>query len=150
MKYCVLIDNCWGNWNSFLGFDNLYGKFSDIRCVRGSHPSTYCWRLVIDNYRTPTKDEIKSHRKNNKWFEYQGTFEYYITDEYPDLRSQLLNKIWEDPRYHDTSKGQTPCIKKTVRVKIGIAPYKKEPECYNIMFENGSNVNIQGFGFSIR
>lgn len=136
VKYSQLVDGCWSQWK--VSYDYLYGNYGSIQCYNAfGHPSIYCWRFTINNYQTPTKDQIKLHRKTNTWFEYSGTFEYYISDEYPDIRSQLIKGTWVAPWNHDTSKGQTPCVKRTLFATIKIAPYKKNPVCYNIFFNGG-------------
>ena len=105
------------------------------------------WKLSVQS----------SNGTDGDWVVYNGTFEYYITDEYPDARSLLLAQEWVDPHDHNPLKGQTPCVKKTVNARIkkqsqtryekvlkgyskwGTPKYEQVPYdhvTYNIYFDN--------------
>lgn len=132
-----LVDGVWDDWKTLWKYD-VRGSYGEILLYATyNHPSQYVWKFTISNFTKPSKAEIKEHYKNNEWWVYSGTFEYYITDEYPDLRSLLLKKEFIDPSCHDVNKGQTPCVKKTISATIKIAPYKEHPRIYNLFFGNG-------------
>lgn len=143
ISFNTLIDGYWGSWKTYSEVP-LYGSYSQLLIYNG-HPSNFSWRMTINDYYQPTKQQIKEHNKTNTWFEYKGVIEYYISDEYPDARSQLLDEgmLCVCPWNHDTSKGQTPCVKRTSNCIIKIAPYKDHPRCYSIYFEN------VGFGIDL-
>ena len=132
MSYYV--NGAWGPWKTEWG-ENIYGNYSCISLHRsGRHPSDFIWRLTIHNFYTP--------RKTKDWIEYDGTIEYYISDQFPNAKSQFL--YWNDgfcvdPYYHDTSKGDMPCIKKTsnatIRVKFVPYYFKKRAKVYNVFFD---------------
>lgn len=139
-------DGYWGEWKSHTIWEysngsrwneyHLYGGYSGF-CIykEHDHPSDYLFRFQIDSYIIPDKKTIKEHYKNKKWFEYSGTVEYYVTENYPTIAAIL--KAYEFP-YFNSSSGYdgNPCVKRTAKAIIKIAPYKKHPECYNIYFDD--------------
>ena len=73
--------------------------------------------------------------KDNTWYEYTGTVEYYVTEEYPTIESIL--RAFEFPKFNFKSGSEgNPCVKRTTNAKVKIAPYNKRPKCYNIWFDN--------------
>lgn len=133
----VYYDGYWGEWKreyysySKSSWYSIYGNYSGfIVHFESFHPSTYLFKFQIDTYRTPTKDEIKYHRKNNIWYEYSGTAEYFINNEYPTIKDALksFNK------FPSVKNGDG--YKRTVNATIKIAPYKDHPRVYNIFFED--------------
>ena len=130
------VNGAWSSWKTFSIY--LYGSYSQIsQYYYGHHPSEFIWRVTIDDFYMPNK--------TNDWLEFSGTMEYYITDKFPDAKSQFLNRRQQGfvvaPWNHDASKGDMPCVKKTASATIKIAPYKKHPKVYNIWFD--------GVGFAI-
>ena len=128
---CTCVDGIWSPWKSF--YATIYGNYSQISAFReGHHPSEFIWRVTINNFYKPYKA--------TDWLEFSGTMEYYITDEFPNAKSQFLD--WRQkgfvvvPWEHNVSKGEMPCVKKTSKAIIKIAPYKKRPKVYNIFFED--------------
>ena len=73
--------------------------------------------------------------KQRKWYEYHGTVEYYVTEQYPTITSVL--KTFEFPTFDcDSGTDGNPCVKRTANATIKIAPYKDHPRCYNIYFDD--------------
>ena len=73
--------------------------------------------------------------KNELWYEYSGFVEYYVTEQYPTITAIL--RAFEFPKFNCNSGSDgNPCVKRTARATIKIAPYKKRPKCYNIYFDN--------------
>ena len=90
---------------------------------------------LTENKIIPDKKTIKEHYKSNKWFEYSGTAEYYVTENYPTIAAIL--KAYDFPHFNSKSGYDgNPCVKRTAKAIIKIAPYKKHPECYNIYFDD--------------
>lgn len=147
--FSVYYNGYWGNWELYDA--RIYGNYSSIAFYHPlDHPSKWTHKFTIDNYSTPSKKEIKEHWKKKIAYEYQGTFEYYITDYYPSIK-----KIFESwnypcvfPSQHNTEKGDMPCVKRTVPAKIKILPYKDHPRVYNIWFEDvGFAINLCKYSF---
>ena len=140
---CSWHDGYWGQWKSHSSsLDVRYNEFSIfgnysgfIIYKRNAHPSEYIFKFQADSYITPDKNTIKTHFKNKIWYEYSGTVEYYVTENYPTIAAIL--KAFEFP-YFNCNSGSTgnPCVKRTAKAIIKIAPYKKRPQCYNIYFDD--------------
>ncbi len=127
----------WGEWkkqyDEYTGsYYKLYGNNSGfIIYHRNSHPSEYVFKFKIDNYTPPSKETIKYHRKNNIWYEYSGSVEYFINNDYPTIKKALSSY-----NCFPQVENKVENIKKTARATIKIAPYKKHPTLYNIWFED--------------
>lgn len=155
LKTCAYVHGYWTDWQtrnvyySLLGSSNKQlrmmlkyntssGVFTGMEFRREfANEWEWCFKFEIDNYYRTTKKERKSHTKANKWYEYSGWVEYYVTDEYPTIEKVL--EAYKFPLIEP--KGQTARAKRRARATIKIAPYKKEPECFNIYFD-GVGVGI--------
>lgn len=149
---CAYIDGCWSSWDTwYTDIISLYGNYHSIAIYsKDRHPSQFYFRFTINNYTQPTEKEIKQHYKNNTWYEYSGTVEYYITDKYQTAKSQLLasgsSRFWIPPQQPGDVK---PTVKKTSTATIKIAPFKKTPRCYNIYFDGvGFAIDLKNITFS--
>lgn len=100
------------------------------------------FKFQINNYVPPTKKQLKEHRKNNEWFSYQGTVDYYVSDVFPTAEAfcKASGFVVPNPR-----RDETPTVKRHTVCEIRIAPFKKHPELYLIIFDNvGIEISIQG------
>ena len=139
----------WGEWKkqyfeySSQTMYELYGNYSGFILYSSySHPSEYVFKFQIDNYIPVTKETIKYHKKNNIWYEYSGSVEYFINSDYPTIKAALMT--WNIPHVKNTVEN----IKKTARAKIQIAPYKDHPRVYNIWFEDvGVAIDLGNWSF---
>lgn len=150
VSYSAKINDMWGAWSTYS--DYYYGRFSEIYHIgEMRHPSEYCWKLTLEDFVKPSKEDIKKHYKNKIWWEYNGLLEYYVTDENPSALAQVrkFGFLFVAPRNHDVSKGQTPCVKRVMRVFVRIQPYKDYPRCYNIHFRNPDDMQENAAGFAI-
>lgn len=135
-----------GAWDEWREVGTLIAKYRDdsgfILKTRGQ---IEYFSFRINNYIPPSKKEKKIHRQNNIWFEYQGTVEYYVNDRFPTANdvAKCGVLVMPNPRIDET-----PCVKRTCMAEIKIAPYKDEPECYNIWFDNiGVGLDVRGLKF---
>lgn len=134
----ICINGYWGDWKdsfngnfnskiSYISFNGVYDNF--IIHDSFKHPSNYIMKVVINNFQLDTDKKSKKQRiKNNTWYEYSGTVEYYTEltfQNFGDLASTWPHGAW------DTSNGK----KHVVKAKIKIAPYEDYPRVYNIWFE---------------
>lgn len=134
---CVNINGYWGEWSNVEVYipENDYaiqGRMTDfIVYHNNSHPSEYIFRVVITNYTYPTKEQIKQHRKNNVWYTYPGYVEY--CPQYDGYKKEYtLERFIENFDYGHCYYGGN---RVRVNATIKIAPYKKNPEVYNIWFD---------------
>lgn len=102
-------------------------------------PWNWCFRISIDNYVKPDSKERKKHDKNNIWYEYSGTVEYYVSEEYPTIEKVL--ERYKFPNINPTTKTMGRVVKRTAKATIKIASYKKTPRAFNIYFD-GCGVGI--------
>lgn len=135
LQVCSWHDGYWGEWKDKSWLYTMYGNYSGfVVYEKSNHPSKYVFKFQADSYRTADKKTIKYHIKNKEWYVYSGTVEYYVTEDYPTI-DKILEKH-EFPYFHCDSGYGRPCVKRTARATIKIAPYKKHPTCYNIYFDN--------------
>ena len=128
------LDGYWGTWRSQVSY-NVYGNYSGFVLYESYHPSDYVFKFQIDSYKAPDKKTIKRHRKNNLWYNYYGTVEYYVSEKYPTVRAMLKAKGFPFRDYGWGVAGN-PRVKRTAKAKISIQPYKKYPRVYNIWFDD--------------
>lgn len=133
----VHFDNYWSDWRyadaDYLKIEGSYSGF--ILYTKEDGPWNYRFKFTIDRYVNPDKKTKKKHRKENLWYTYTGTVEYYICDDYPSIydvfsrhkAASFVPKVLESGR---------PTKKITSRATIKIAPYKNNPRTYNIWFDN--------------
>lgn len=160
LETAAYLNNHWTGWNhqGYLAGNYYYGNFS-ANMLYDSHTNTFsglkfweayessrewCFQFYMDNYVKPDKKARKYHEKNNIWYEYSGWVEYYVTDDYPTIAKVL--ERYQFPMIQPT--GDTARAKRRARATIKIAPYKKEPTCFNIYFDGvGVGLSFSKFPF---
>ena len=170
VHYAFYYDGYWGKWSYDSG-SAVYGNYDGFVIFGryNGHPSKYFFKFQINNYVKPIKKAIKYHYKNNIWWEYEGTVEYYISDVYPTMKdfvkenNRFLRNFDVDGSDYEQKlsalraskmmKGQrfTPIGFKriTKKAKIRIEPYKKVPRVYNIFTDDcGIALDLMGLIFS--
>ena len=133
----IYYDGYWGTWKKEYdtytkdSWYQLYGNNSGFIIYNQIfHPSQYFFKFQIDSYSAPSKEERKNHRKNDIWYEYTGTVEYFVNSDYPTIKDALKG-VYAFPCVRNDNGN-----KRTARAIIKIAPYKKYPQVYNIWFED--------------
>lgn len=128
VTFSVCVDGYWNEWKTYHMM--IDGSYSSILLGKpGVPPWDYSLKFTIDNYKTPSKKEIKYHLKEKIWYEYSGTVEYYVSDSYPTIESVF--RTFEGPWI-----GPAGGVKRTARARIKIAPYQKHPVVYCLYFDN--------------
>ena len=128
-------DGYWGRWDTQYTYQ-IYGNYYEfVVYSSGDHPSEFIFRFHANVYQYPDKKDIKYHKKNDLWYEYSGTVEYYVTEKYPSILSILRAFQFPIFSYNSGNEGN-PCAKRTANAVIKIAPYKEHPKCYNIYFDD--------------
>lgn len=157
-KTCANVHGYWTSWQprnqyyQYVGMSSNEMEFMisynrDSKVFKGlefrkasANEWDWCFKVEINNYTRPDKKERKAHEKSKQWYEYSGWVEYYVTDEYP-----TVEKVLETYKFPLISpKGETARAKRRARATIKIAPYKKEPTCFNVYFDG------VGVGFVFR
>lgn len=143
--HCYNIDGYWGD-SSRLSM-RIYGNYNGFVLYK-DHPSNYTFKFTIDTEHNPTKKEIKSRYKKNIWWEYTGTVEYYVSEQYPTIKDVLEKGIGPTFLNSKSSFPGNPVIKRTAKAIIRIAPYKKRPQTYNFVFDDvGYAINLENLYF---
>ena len=130
------------NYGSGIGYV-MKGNYGELviysySTYSGGRPSDYIAKIKVIGLNTNIdKKEKKRRKKNNEWYEYTGTIEYY-SDKFNETKEKWLRHF----PYVPDERGEGT-IRRVASVRIKIAPYKKNPECYNIWLENGMGLGIQ-------
>lgn len=143
-------DGYWSNWQNYgRPFTTVHAKgIFDGFCLYWCecHPSEYFFKFYISNPSAYSEQEIKQHYKTKEWLTYNGVVEYYVTDDYPTIKSQLkaiqqgkLQWGWIGGDYNrkDNKKFGGIAVKRTAKAEIRIQPFKLKHNwrCYNIYFD---------------
>lgn len=135
----------WSSWDpiarntysyNFLGPSNTL-KISRYTDMSGIILTTSGGREIlsfrINNFKMPDKKERKEHMKTGQWFSYYGTVDYYVNDAYPTAEAIAKRSYLVIP---NSRTDETPSVKRHTICEIRIAPFKKEPEVWNVFFDN--------------
>ncbi|MBD5363197.1 MAG: hypothetical protein HDR79_06115 [Bacteroides sp.] len=133
MAYSV--NNYWSDWERASGV-GIYGQCSGFSLsYYGDQYWNWFFRFQIQNYTIPTKEAMKSYRKNDQWIVYYGTVEYYVTDKHPTIEACMkaagITGFIPGEGYEYLGHR----VKRTANATIKIKPYKKFPQVYNIYFD---------------
>lgn len=131
----------WSQWREYPG--RTFSNSDNSAIVLKSAGGTQYFAFFIDHYVKPSKKDLKQHIKSDTWFEYTGTVEYCVNDEYPTAESlaKACRFVVPNPRVQDT-----PTVTRTTRATIKIAPYKEVPVVFNIWFDNiGIGISVRDF-----
>ena len=139
-------DGYWGKW-SYSGVE-IHGNYDGfITYYESEGPWEYRFKFTIDNFKVPNKKQMKKDIKANKWYEYSGTVEYYMTDDLGTIYNVFKkNKL---PVFVCAKLGDGRKTRKIKsKAKICIAAFKNQPEVYNFWFDNvGYAINLNGVKF---
>ena len=135
-QYAISINGYWGDWKSSyigVGIEKFYFNGAINHFVIHSseeHPSNYVMKVTINDYRLDTDKKSRKQRlKDNVYYEYEGTVEYYTELTFQDFGEYTHR--WPYISWN-TSKGK----KHVAKAIIKIQPYKEYPQILNIFFEN--------------
>lgn len=134
----------WSQWEFLRGLTiSRYNDCSGLILKTNGGLKAFSFR--INNFRFPDKKERKEHEKSGQPFYFHGTVEYYVNNVLPTA-SDIAKKCWliaPSPRNE-----QVPPTLKRSSCEIRILPFKKEPEIWNIFFDNiGIAVSTKGLKF---
>lgn len=144
-------DGYWSGWRGYGGSWRMVrakGTFDGFCLYKPeNHPSEYFFKFYISNPSGYSEQEIKQHYKTKEWLEYNGIVEYYVTDDYPTIKSQLkaiqqgkLHWGWIGGDYNRKNNKEFGgiAVKRTAKAEIDIQPFKLRHNwrCYNIFFDD--------------
>lgn len=126
----VYYNGYWGkNWREPSGL-LIEGTFDEF-IVYYYHPGNFTIRVKINYMPSEIPKKIMKMRlKSGEWYEYSGTIEYFTRSGTSDITKDI--ERWTSA----PSGNDEGVIKVTKPATIRIMPYKKNPETYNILFDN--------------
>lgn len=142
---CAYVHGYWTDWYnrySYSGCDYKYWArkhdYNETFCgltFADRYEDKWDWflNIQINDYVKPDKKEIKRHLKSGIWYEYSGTVEYYVSDEFPTIIKVL--EYSKFPFISPTYKSKGSVVKRTAKAIIKIEPYKKAPRFFKIYFD---------------
>ena len=132
-------DGYWTEWqhdSSSYPKLKIHGNYSGfIIYMISEGPWEYRFKFTIDNMSFPDKKQRKKDVKNDKWYEFTGTVEYYVSTNYPTELS-IFRKSKGPLLCPKTLNTGLPAKKITSRATIKIAAFKNLPKVYNIWYDN--------------
>lgn len=136
IKFCCWYDGFWSTWTDGGSQAKIKGNYDGFIIYTASDgPWDYRFKFKIDNLKFPNKKQRKKDIKAKKNYEFYGTVEYYVSDEYP---SALDNYRKHKRPFFVSAKSNDgrPNKKITSKATILIAPFKKLPVHYSIQFDD--------------
>ena len=141
-------DGYWATWVN-APEAQIYGSYDGfIIHTKEEGPWNYRFKFDIDNFKVPDKKQRKKDIKNDTWYTFTGTVEYYISDDNPSILQNFRNN--KGPVFIAAKlKNGRPTKKIRSRATIKVAPFKDVPTVYNIWFDNvGVGINLNTVRFS--
>lgn len=139
-EYSLFYNGYWGEQQEVPGTEVMRGTFDNFIIVPLSyHPSAYYMKVTLKNYYKPTKKEMKDRLKRNRWYEFEATVEWFVTNRESNGGYKGESEdAWDMVRFFliDMGNANYPTIFKKISctATVKIAPYKKNPVVYNIWF----------------
>lgn len=134
MQTAFRLNGIWGEWEKqyslAISGSIRQGLIYDI----DSAPYYYDFKWVIENYHSPTNEEIKEcKKKGDGYFKYNGYVEYFVTEEYPTIQSLIeLGSIYIWPS-EVKGYGYKP-VKRKANAQIWVSAEKK-PHYFQFFFD---------------
>ena len=147
--FAAYFDGYWSDWKSYSQDKwSIRGSYAGfIIYQKESGPWEPWFKFTINNFYMPDAKTRKWNVKYRQWYEFTGTVEYYICDDYLsayELFKTMRGASLVPPNLPDGR----PTKKVTSQAKIKIAPYKDHPTVYNIWYDNvGLAINLNNIYF---
>ena len=135
IKTCAYFDGYWSEWRPESSVVKIKGNYDGfILYLEKEGPWNYRFKFTIDNMFFPNKKQRKKDIKEGNFYEFTGTVEYYITDDYPTIL-ELFRKNKGALFAPAKLENGRPTKKVTSRATIKVAAFKDLPKDYNIWFD---------------
>lgn len=151
-QYSAFTSYAWDNWEknqwayvysggwcyAVPGESDYYSK----RIKPTGNAKDFYWRFNIQDLglHEQSRKEWKSLKKQGGWLETICTIEYYISDEYQTLESQLKSHSWPCAKYYVKSNKPTKLVSTKAKARVH---FTDDDEVRTI------NFLIDGLGFAI-
>ena len=149
IKRAAYFDGYWSDWKSDSQVNwAIRGSYAGfIIYPKASGPWEPWFKFTINNFYMPDAKTRKKNVKYGQWYEFTGTVEYYISDDYISAYQIFKTRrgaSFVNPKQPDGR----PTKKVTSQAKIKIAPYKDHPTVYNIWYDNvGLGIDLNNIYF---
>lgn len=129
-------DGYWSEWIDCGNGISIKGSYSGFIFYEPSEgPWNWLFKFSVDNFKLPDAKQRKKDAKNGVWYEFSGSVEYYICDDYPTIYNVFKKN--KSPKFvAKEQKDGRPTKKITSKATIKIAAFKDRPNTYNIFFDN--------------
>jgi len=148
ISLCAYLDGYWSSWTTGYGL-KIQGNYNGfIIYDENDGPWDPMFKFTINNFYMDT-DSRSRKLQGDRWYEFSGTVEYKICDQY--LTAYSLFKDQKGPSFitdRALKEAGRPGKKVTSRATIKIAPYKDHPKVYNIFYDNvGLGIDLNNIYF---
>lgn len=135
VRVCGYFDGFWSEWTN-IGTAEIKGNYDGfIIYLPQEGPWEYRFKFNIDDMDFPNKKQRKKDIKNNKWYMFSGTVEYYVTYSHPTILQIFRDS--KGPKFAPAKLSSGLPAKKVVKkATIKIEAFKDVPKIYNIWFDN--------------
>lgn len=134
MQFCAYFDGFWSPWIAS-SEARVYGNYEGfIIYTDADGPWDYRFKFTIHDFKVPNKKQRKKDIKANKYYEFSGTVEYYISDDNPSAREAFRKN--KGPKFISAkSDNGWPTRKVTSKATIRVRAFKDYPRTYNIWYD---------------
>ena len=151
IKTCAYFDGFWSPWISNYEAQ-VYGNYEGFVIHTASEgPWEYRFKFTINDFKVPNKKQRKKDIKNNRYYEFSGTVEYYVSDILPSAITAFRDN--KGPKFLPAKNKRGKPAKKIIsRATIRVAPFKDVPRIYNIWYDNvalGIDLNTTYFSHKV-
>lgn len=127
-------DGYWSKW--LMAEACVYGGYSGFIIYFDDEGKwNYRFKFTIDDMKFPNRKQRKKDIKNNKFYEFVGTVEYYISDDFPSMLSVFRKhkRFYLLPAKLDNGR---PTKKVTSKAVFKVQAFKDLPRVYNMWFDD--------------
>ena len=139
LSMAAYYDGYWSEWkhdSSYSPTIKIQGNYDGFIIYLGSEgPWEYRFKFTIDNMSFPDKKQRKKDIKEDKWYVFTGTVEYYVGNHHSTALSIFRQTKGPNLCSRVLATG-LPAKKVTSRATIKIPAFKKLPRVYNIWYDN--------------
>ena len=151
INFCAYFDGFWSPWGEVTEA-RVYGSYEGFVVHTVSEgPWNYRFKFTIHDFKVPNKKQRKKDIKANRYYEFSGTVEYYVSDIYPSALSVFRDNKGPNLLPSKNRRGN-PAKKITSKATIRVAPFKDVPRNYNIWYDGvalGINLNTTYFSHKV-
>lgn len=152
IKFSAYFDGFWSPWGESADA-RVYGNYEGFVVHTVSEgPWNYRFKFTIHDFKVPNKKQRKKDIKANRYYEFSGTVEYYVSDIYPSAISAFREN--KGPHFLPTKNRRgNPAKKITSKATIRVAPFKDVPRTYNIWYDGvalGIDLNTTYFSHEVK